>query len=92
MADIVIRGITIPKSNEGPYIMWVYPDGKTVVYSYVVNGESFGTDSQKVVETNAVPLPEGYGRLIDADAFHSPEDLNNAPTILEAEGGGEDGN
>lgn len=65
MADIVIRGVGIPKQNEGPYIMWVYPDGKTVVYSYVVNGDEFGPDSQKVIETTAAPLPEGHGRLGD---------------------------
>lgn len=105
MADIVIRGVGSPKPNEGPYIMWVYPDGKTVVYSYVVNGDEFGPDSQKVIETTAAPLSEGHGRLIDADALlldsgevceecgdgfsifgFSREQIENAPTIVHAEG------
>ena len=54
-----------------------------------------------------VPLPEGHGRLVDADALmsdisffdggnwhygYSVKQIQYAPTILEAEGGGEDGN
>lgn len=67
MADIVIRGVDIPKPNEGAYLMQVFNDGRTIVYHYAVNGNGFGTDPQKVIETKAVPLPKGYGRLIDAD-------------------------
>lgn len=67
MADIVIRGVDIPKPNEGAYLMQVFHDGRTIVYHYAVSGNGFGTDSQKVIETKAVSLPEGHGRLIDAD-------------------------
>ena len=54
---------------------------------------------------NGTPLPKGHGRLIDADALyessrlcHTEEDgtacvewreINDAPTIIEADGGGE---
>lgn len=55
-------------------------------------GESF---AQKIVKyiKNGTPLPEHHGRLIDADAvdtrYSDPEvveTLNDAPTIIEAEG------
>ena len=54
---------------------------------------------------NGTPLPKGHGRLIDADALYAeyvkePEEFNGghslmalfrvAPTIIEADGGGQD--
>lgn len=55
----------------------------------------FGCYSDKLdsVIYNGTPLPEHHGRLIDADAvdtrYSDPEvveTLNDAPTIIEAEG------
>lgn len=53
MADILIRGMEMPK-NE-PLTITITPEGK--VFRAFIPG-SYG---------EAVPLPEGRGRLIDAD-------------------------
>lgn len=101
MADIVIRGLEMPNN----------------VFDCPLN--SFGICNLSQDETHCdcigdsrpewcplVPLPEGHGRLIDADAFcrfvanNSRIDgiiaagiisyVNSAPTIVPAEGGAED--
>ena len=90
MADIVIRGMEMPK--EPPKIT-LYPDGCWCDYT---SNDSHG---------KFVVLPEGHGRLVDADALESIiggfslnweygqgvsdcwDALISAPTILEAEGG-----
>ena len=86
MADIVIRGMEMPILKTE---LIVFPSG--VVQVYDSHGSYLG-------KAQAVPLPEGHGRLVDADAIDTtwcdPEVdyvLSEAPTILEAEGGGEDG-
>ena len=98
---IYIPNMEMPKENEIlVFDMW---HGKV----YARSTANIGTRSYEVV-----PLPEGHGRLIDADALirdksgeatlwcgyeyqdHSvvfEEDIKNAPTIVPAEGGGEDG-
>lgn len=66
-------------------------------------GESQPKLSQKrMSKCPLVPLPAGHGRLIDADALlakddgyytqfgYYPDDIREAPTIVPAEGGGED--
>lgn len=110
MADILIRGLDMPRDAS----LWllIRPDGK--VHKLKAGGK-YGEPQQGV----AVPLPEGHGRLIDADAidraftdlrFNSDGTLNHwgdrpgwcmhgyevekliadAPTIVPAEGGGEE--
>lgn len=54
MADIVIRGMEMPKE---PTNITIYPDGCWCDYT---SNDSYG---------KFVVLPEGYGRLIDADAL-----------------------
>lgn len=81
MADILIRGMEMPKDGEMLYIN-IYPNGKVCI-SLDLKCEQVAT---------AVPLPEGHGRLVDADKAHSPEDFNNEPTIVPAEGGPDNGN
>ena len=94
MADIVIRGMEMPK-NE-PLTITITQEGKVF---RAFTPESYG---------EAVPLPEGHGRLIDADKLtpdmvdyicggygtvgsmctlrgYSQQKIDNAPTILEAE-------
>lgn len=62
MADILIRGMEMPKSR-GEYELRVYVDldgTATAEGAYCrFDGEPFET----------VPIPEGHGRLIDADAL-----------------------
>ena len=112
MADILIRGISMPKYTTKAEF-GIDADGNPLCMVYHEDGTE--PDIYDVV-----PLPKGHGRLIDADAldraftdlrFNSDGTLNHwgdrpgwcmhgyevekliadAPTIIEAEGGGEDG-
>lgn len=86
MADILIRGMELPKSG-GILCINIFPEGK-VTRQLDLSCEQIAT---------AVPLPEGHWRLIDADAlqeefkkFHDGKRLmliDTAPTIVPAEGG-----
>lgn len=102
MADILIRGIEIPKEND--ILVFDVWHGKI----YARSTANTGTRSYEVVS-----LPEGHGRMIDADAaakeayrsllecekygneFQKPYEIiraiETAKTIVPAEGGGEDG-
>ncbi len=81
MADILIRGMEMPKE---PTPLTLYPDGRWNDYTDGANGEF-------------LPLPEGHGRLIDANELELDlvrhngaigfELIGNAPTIVPAEGG-----
>lgn len=123
MADIVIRGMEMPiRCINCPFKTYYHGDnrclanrGKKIVWEI---GNDRGRDCP------LAPLPEGHGRLIDADALQAKFELmENAfaehgrpysfafkdggemcaewwtvqdalarePTIIEAEGGGEDG-
>lgn len=101
MADIVIRGMEMPKDCFScPCCDTHYGTCKAVKRNWIVTSYSIP------VWCPLVPLPEGHGRLVDADALvadtsffdggdwhygYSAKQIQNAPTILEAEGGGEDG-
>ena len=58
MADVLIRGIEMPCNAEGcEVIIRIQPNGEVL-------------DAHKIhIGATAIPLPEGYGRLIDADAL-----------------------
>lgn len=76
MADLIIRGMEMPKTGDHPFIVWVHPTGEATIYKYAV-GAGYGmyTDSSEVMKATAVPLPAGHGRLIDADALLSVLDI-----------------
>lgn len=104
MADVIIRDMKMPKYTtkaefgidaDGNPLCMIYHENETEPDIYDV-----------------IPLPKGYGRLIDADALirdksgeatlwcgyeyqdHSvvfEEDIKNAPTIVPAERGTDDG-
>ena len=93
MADLVIKGLGIPKERS----LWLCIKTDGTVY----NIKPGGIGTAHAVET-AVPLPEGHGRLIDADTLMNnigdvpykgsvKRVLMSAPTIIPAEGGGEYG-
>lgn len=63
MADILIRGISLPEGELKYVTLWVYGDGRV----YVSNSAS-AASSQRLQDL-AVPLPEGHGELIDKQAF-----------------------
>lgn len=88
MADILIRGLDMPLSKTE---LIVFPSGVVQVYD---SRENYLGKAQ------SVPIPAGHGRLIDADELIKAKSVNNiaimidiaaAPTIVPAEGGGEDG-
>lgn len=63
MADILIRGISLPEGELKYVTLWVYGDGRV----YVSNNAS-AASSQRLQDL-AVPIPEGHGRLGDLDAL-----------------------
>ena len=80
--SIILKGIDLP---NGPIKLVLYPSGK--VDEYVFN-ERIATDYQ------AIQIPTPHGRLIDGDDIYIgrwdidsdlAEQIQNAPTILEAE-------
>lgn len=90
--SIVIQGMEMPKTCDDCFLPLRY-----CPYAMKENGEC-----------PIIPLPEGHGRLIDADELlmdacevcevcgdgftisgFSREQIENAPTIVPAEGGGE---
>lgn len=112
MADVLIRGIKMPEycyecpchNGESGYCQ-AYKSG----YLYSI---------ERPAKCPLLPLQEGHGRLIDADALERvcqeiadcdwnkraapysweyayqqfiDDEIASAPTIIEAEGGGEDG-
>lgn len=93
MADIVIRGMELPKSG-GILCINIFPDGK-VTRQLDLSCEQIAT---------AVPLPEGHGRLVDAREVLEKADKapwfdgdvlelglllgSEVTTIVPAEGGG----
>lgn len=92
MADLVIRGMEMPgHCIDCPLMVDRFDTDACALQSQEAN-EAFESWDDMRRGCPLLPLPEGHGRLIDADACHSPEDLNNEPTIVPAEGGGEDGN
>lgn len=115
MADILIRGMEMPNSCEKCpfndyeqgfcFAAWKYNESGWPDFSLNV-----GCQETRNHRCPLIPLPEGHGRLIDADALlldacevfevcgdgftisgFSREQIENAPTIIPAEGGGEDG-
>ena len=95
MADILIRGMEMPKNcSSCKIICWNYLE-------YGINGilAKLSTSESRDPNCPLVPLPEGHGRLGDLDALaercDSPHwcvwlnEIQDAPTIVPAEGGTE---
>ena len=100
MADLVIRGIEMPK--DGRITIQIGADGAVYfVEKCTIMAEKYEKGSHTIL------LPEGHGRLIDADALYevaktrsmgiygpcnaqcviTGNDILKAPTIIPAEGG-----
>lgn len=120
MADILIRGMEMPKHCiDCPLMVDRFDTDACALQSQEANEEFESWDDMRR-GCPLVPLPEGHGRLIDADAFKAmclsatkeakPDfirhedwlrscavtlsfcrDIDERPTIVPAEGGGEDG-
>ena len=67
MADLVIKGIEMPK--EGEKIL-IAAGGSVWVNAWPTRGY------MRKENVYAVPLPEGHGDLIDRDAFRAENGLN----------------
>ena len=63
MADILIRGISLPEGELNYISLWIYGDGR--VY---VSDEAIAVSSQRLKDL-AISLPEGHGGLCDRDAL-----------------------
>ena len=90
MADLIIKGMKMPKDR--PVSVFIWPDGRVFPNGLYKSEEWDGV--------KAIPLPEGHGRLIDADAlldeftrsakegrFKPFSGVKNAATIVPAKGG-----
>ena len=58
MADLVIRGMEMPKDNNAISII-IFSNGKV----------SLAHDKKYAEYAEAVPLPAGHGKIIDGDAL-----------------------
>ena len=77
MADILIKGLALPKKGDS-LMIYVFPSG-TVDYK--------GFHEADTHKTTAIELPP-HGRLIDADELPILyPSIKNAPTIVEASNG-----
>lgn len=91
--NILIKGLDIPKSEHERITVQIGSDGAV----YLVTDFELKAE---VYKFNAVEVPEPHGRLIDADAlkeygimaadycvdlFVPVDDIDDAPTIIEAE-------
>ncbi len=73
MADLVIRGMEMPKDGrKHTALLQFLEDGKC--RAIVEYSKSYDDRSVKVFEV--IPLPEGHGDLIDRDAFRAENGLN----------------
>lgn len=76
--SIILKGIDMPETNEIRMIA-INSNGK-VFFNTVKDGIP---DKTKI--SQAIQIPKGHGRLIDADKYLYYGDLVYEPTILEAE-------
>ena len=96
--SILIKGMEMPR--EGVSLFVEVNSTGHIICQYSDDIVHYGYKSR------AVPVPTPHGRLIDADALCRIDgkdedgfscqivydwDIEEAPTIIEAEGGGEDG-
>lgn len=68
--SFIVKGIDLPKTGERVYAE-IRPSGE-VEYIAVTYDKDY-TRSAKVERTNAIQIPKGHGRLIDADAIIKAE-------------------
>lgn len=95
--SIILKGIDMPEKENQMYMMELYADGHCSV-AKIEDGECYELTIPS--ETEAIQVPKGHGRLIDADEFKSWVDdwydctdigniveswIDERPTILEAE-------
>lgn len=104
--SILIKGMEMPKSCEDcPLVEETenyFGDIMSRVCNLIYKGyTSEATKGRRRDDCPLVPLPEGHGRLGDLDALQEEFKkskggkrlmlIDTAPTIVPAEGGGEDG-
>lgn len=76
--SIILKGIDLPEINEIRMVA-INSNGK-VFFNTVKAGTPDKTEISQ-----AIQIPKGHGRLIDADKYLYHGDLVYEPTILEAE-------
>lgn len=76
--SIILKGIDLPETNEIRMVA-INSNGKVFF-----NTVKVGTPD-KTKTSQAIQIPKGHGRLIDADKYLYYGDLIDEPTILESE-------
>jgi len=86
--SIILKGIDLPKNYNEPLMVEIYSDGDALATTKEMSGYD---------KTEAIQIPKGHGRIGDLDEvkrkgvddgydfYVSWTDIDNAPTILEAE-------
>ena len=92
--SIILKGIDMPEKENQMYMMKLYADGHCSV-AKIEDGECYELTIPS--ETKAIQIPKNHGNLKDEneikknsidddyDLYVSWTDIDNAPTILEAE-------
>ena len=95
MADILIRGMKMPKNCNACELAALVDISDGLVYGCRALKEMISNDRERLPNCPLVPVPE-HGRLIDANALirdwptgfvKTADVINNAPTIIPAEKG-----
>ena len=68
--SIILKGIDIPEKENRMYMMELYADGHCSV-AKIEDGECYELTIPS--ETEAVQIPKGHGKLIDADKIDYDE-------------------
>ena len=76
--SIILKGIDLPEKNMK--VVYLFPNGAEELV--VLDADSRATAGRPI---QAIQIPKGHGRLIDADKYLYYGDLVDEPTILEAE-------
>lgn len=76
--SLILKGIDMPETNEIRMVA-INSNGE-IFFNTVKDGTP---DKPKM--SQAIQIPKGHGRLIDADKYEYPGDLIYEPTILESE-------
>lgn len=78
--SIILKGIDMPK--EGEWLEVIIKPTKEVIVDTIRYGDNALLKTEYGL---SIQIPRGHGRLIDADKYLYFGDLEDEPTILEAE-------
>ncbi len=86
--SIILKGIDLPKFKDNRYVIQVYSNGEIHIAEEVWDDTKKGHDKlhiRYIGKSEAIQIPKGHSRLIDANKYLYYGDLIDEPTIFEAE-------